>query len=111
MIERKLQVRCMNTFFFRELMSNKCDLNKVTRIFKRQNIETGKIEKLYLPVNKANSHWSFLSLNVAEGVLYIHDSISPGIDSSVIQICKNLGKIFKTGKFFLAKICRCEDYN
>lgn len=96
MIERKLQVRCMNTFFFRELTPGKIDLSKIKRIFKRQNIELENIEKLYLPLNKTNSHWSFLSLDMTKKVLYIHDSISPGIDSTVIQISKNLGKIFET---------------
>jgi len=85
----------MNTFFFQKLTPGKIDLSMIKRIFKRQNIEIENIEKLYLPLNKTNSHWSFLSLDMTKKILYIHDSISPGIDSTVIQISKNLGKIFE----------------
>lgn len=63
-IDKDLKKRSMNTFFFKELESSKLDENKIRRIFKRHNIEIDKIKNLFLPVNKSNSHWSFLSLDI-----------------------------------------------
>lgn len=66
----------VNTFFFDQYTKDTKNPTKIMRILSKKPIDVKQLEKLFVPMNFKNSHWSFIIFDLAKGKATYCDSLS-----------------------------------
>jgi sentrin-specific protease 1 len=69
---------CLNTFFFLELKRPKPDMNKISRMLVKREVDIKTIRRLFIPLHQGGNHWVFIVLDMQKVQITFYDSLGSG---------------------------------